>query len=320
MDKSCQFFSLVEEERVLQTMTTHHKNYFILAALVIFWALSWPLLKIALEDMPPLWLSVARLLLGSLAMFIFVVTQKQFIVPSRQDLPLIFSIGFLQMAAFVSLMNYGLLFVEPGRSAILAYSTPIWVIPLAICFFREKIIPLNIAGFLLGIGGILVLFNPSTLNWSDYPLLKGNFALILAAICWAIAMLHTRYGQWHNSTTTLLPWQLLLGGLCVLPLAIIFEPVSSIHWTHRLVWIIIYTVLLSTAFGYWGVITISKNLSVTLTSLSLLLVPVLGLLFSALIVGEPITTGILIAMVLIVSGLACAALTSRFRTPSQDSN
>ncbi|MGB6976157.1 MAG: DMT family transporter [Gammaproteobacteria bacterium] len=297
-------------------MTTNHKNYLILAGLIFFWALSWPIIKIGLQDISPLWLSVARLLLGSAVMFVFAVIQKQFILPNRKDLPLIFSIGILQMAAFVCLMNYGLKFVEAGRSAILAYSTSIWVIPIAITFFGEKIIPLNILGFLLGLGGILVLFHPSTLNWSDHQLLIGNCALLLAAICWAIAMLHTRYGQWHSSAIALMPWQLLLGSLCALPLAIIFEPVSAIHWTPRLVWIIIYTVLFSTAYGFWGVITISKTLSVTITSLSLLLVPVFGLIFSALMVGESITAGILIAMMLIISGLACVALASRSRTSS----
>jgi drug/metabolite transporter (DMT)-like permease len=292
-------------------MTTNHKNYLILIFLILFWALSWPLLKIGLYDMPPLWLSVCRLLLGAIVMFGFAATQKALIIPTRKDLPLIFTIGLLQMGAFVCLVNFGLEFVAPGRSAILAYSTPIWVTPLAIAFFGEKLILWSLVGFLLGLAGILVLFDPHTLNWSDHKLLVGNGALILAAICWAIAMLHTRYGKWHNSATALLPWQLLVASACAVPLAIIFEPVSAIHWTPRLVWIIIYSVLLSTAFGYWGVITISKTLSVMLTSLSLLMVPVLGLLFSALMVGESITKGILI-----VSGLACVAVANRVRAQS----
>lgn len=115
------------------------KNYFLLLVIVILiWGISWPMNKIGLEYMSPLLFATGRLIIATVSMFLIVIFTKNFIWPTRQDLPIILTIGLLQMGIFVLLINIGLHFVEAGRSSILVYTTPIWVTPIAIFIFKEN--------------------------------------------------------------------------------------------------------------------------------------------------------------------------------------
>lgn len=283
-------------------------TYTLLFLVVFIWALAWPVSKIGLMDMPPIWYSALRLAIGFLTIFIILAFQRKIKVPTRKDLPLILSIGLLQMACFLVLLNGGLMFVDAGRSAILVYSTPFIVTPIAVLLFDEKLTSIKLLGLLLGLFGLIILFNPWSFNWHDIHTVIGNTMLLLAAACWAIAMLHTRYGTWHSSSLSLVPWQLLLASISVIGTAFIIEPHPTIAWTHRLWWTVIFNGVLATGFAYAAIIYVCQKLPVVSTSLLLLSVPVLGLIMSSIWLGEPITASIVIAMLFIIAGLTTIIL------------
>lgn len=104
--------------------TSTRPIYFLLMINVIIWALAWPLSKIGLAYMGPIWYTAGRFIIGSATCFIMLGAAGAVKIPKRQDLPLIFGIGILQMTFYMMLMNTGLSYVGAGRSAILAYSTP----------------------------------------------------------------------------------------------------------------------------------------------------------------------------------------------------
>lgn len=283
-------------------------TYTLLLLVVVIWAVAWPVSKVGLIDMPPMWYSAMRLCIGFITIFVILLFQKKIKLPTKKDLPLILSIGMLQMACFLLFLNGGLLFVDAGRSAILVYSTPFLVTPIAVMFFKEKMTRLKILGLFLGLIGLLLLFNPRSFNWHDPHVLIGNGLLLLAAVCWAIAMLHTRYGKWHTPCLYLVPWQLLIACIFVIGAAYLTQPNPTIAWTSRLWWTIIYNGVLATGFAYAAIIYVCQELPVTSTSLLLLGVPVLGLIVSSVWLGEQITLNILIAMLFIVGGLATILL------------
>lgn len=283
-------------------------NYLLLFSVIVIWALAWPISKIGLQDMPPIWYTAMRLCIGFFTIFFILLMQKKIKMPKKKDLPLILSIGLLQMASFLILINGGLLFVDAGRSAILVYSTPFLVTPIAVLFFEEKLTLLKLFGLLLGLIGILLLFNPLNFDWHNTHVVVGNSLLLLAAVCWAIGMLHTRYGTWHSPSIDLVPWQLLIACIFVLLTAYFAQPHPQIFWSGRLWWTSIYNGVLATGFAYAAIIYVSKQLPVVYTSLLLLGVPVLGLIASALWLHEKITLNIFIAMLLILSGLIAIVL------------
>ena len=279
--------------------------YLLLIALILVWSLSWPVAKIGFEYITPLWFAAYRLLVGAITMLIVVAGIGKLHWPAREDIKIIVTIGLLQIGLFMALICAGLFYVEPGRAAVLVYTTPIWVVPISILFFHEKPGLLKWIGCLLGLIGVLFLFNPYEINLHNHLIVTGYIILLFAALSWAISILCARYMSWPHAPIELIFWQLLVGALPVLAIAIIKEPHTHVIWNHTFVWCLLYLGIFATGFAYWGTIVVSKNLSPITTSLSLLAVPVFGLIFSALILHEQITLSLIMAMILIVAGLVC---------------
>lgn len=292
----------------LAARVAYPKVYILFFAVIIIWGLSWPVSKIGMGFVPAIWFSALRLFFAMLAMFVIMGSLGKLIFPTKKDLPVILTIGFFQMGLFSMFINLGLYYVDAGRSAILTYTTPFWVLPLAVLLFNEKLTWLKFLGFLLGMSGIITLFGPWSIDWSDKMGLMGNGLLLLAALSFGISMLCARHLTWHRSALELLPWQLLVGTIPVLAFACIFSPGSNIEWNTIAVSTVVYTALLGTAIGYWCSTIISKELPSITVSIGFLGVPLSGLFFSSLILNEPLTASIKIAMILISGGLICVAL------------
>lgn len=300
--------------------TSTRPIYLILLINVVIWALAWPISKIGLQYMGPLWYTAFRFIIASFTCFIGLGLVRAIKIPQKKDLPFILVIGILQMTLFLSLMNIGLFYVGAGRAAILAYSTPLWVTPLAAIFFHESLTPQKVLGVLLGLSGILILFAPASLDWSNHNVVYGNVLLLLAAFIWAIAILQSRFGRWHSAPLQLVPWQLLLATVLTTFFAYLKEPLNTIQWNTTLNLSLIYNGVLATAFGYWASVTVFKNLPAINSSLAYLSVPVLGLLCSAYILGEKVSITTTFAIILIMTGLVCVALSKNRALPKKAAN
>ncbi|MBS0350421.1 MAG: DMT family transporter [Proteobacteria bacterium] len=280
------------------------KKTWLLAFLVLLaWGCSWPTMKLVLPDIPPLWLASARLGIGTIVLFILLAFSKQRFWPTRKDLPFLLSVGLVQMGIFTLLIVSGVTQVAAGRSAILVYTTPLWVTPIAVLLFKEPLSRLTLAGLSLGLVGILTLFNPVAFDWHNHKIIFGNGLLLIAAWIWSAVILHIRYGKHYSKPLELAPWQMLLATALALIIAIIFEPKPEIHPSSTLILGLLYLGPFATAFAYWGIIELNRQFQAISLSLLLLVVPIIGLLSSFILVKEPISLNILLAMALITMGL-----------------
>ena len=109
------------------------------AFIILTWGLAWPASKIGLTYLSPAWYTAMRLMIGTVTMMLIVFSLGKLSLPTQRDLPLIAIIGILQISIFLLLTNVGLTYLPPGRSSLLAYTTPLWVMPAAILFFNENI-------------------------------------------------------------------------------------------------------------------------------------------------------------------------------------
>jgi len=276
--------------------------------IILSWGLAWPINKIGLQYMSPLWYTATRLIVGTVTMMAFVIAVKKFTLPRPKDYPLIAIIGLLQISIYILLANIGLAYLPAGRSSLLAYTTPLWIMPAATLFFNEEAGWLRWLGFALGLGGLLILLSPWELNWSDTHVLFGAAMLLLASLCWAISMLCARYMQWNKSPLELIPWQLLIGTIPILLFAWVKEPSISIDWNLPLILSLVYTGFLVTGLSYWSGVVINKELPTIVVSLGFLIVPVFSLATSALFLHEAISFATASAMVFILLGLVCVVV------------
>jgi drug/metabolite transporter (DMT)-like permease len=286
----------------------------LLAAVVVVWGANWPILKIGLAHIEPVWFGVLRLILGIATFAAVLAARGQLKPPPRADWPVVFSVGLLQMAVFMALINIALMWVPAGRSAILAYTTPLWVAPGAALYLGERLTPARLGGVALGLAGVAVLFNPLGFDWSDGHALLGNGLLLVAALAWAASILHVRGHVWTSAPLALAPWQMLVGLGPLVALAITLEGAPDIDWTPEFLWVAAYNGPLATAFAFWAAITVTRMLPAVTVSLAFLCVPAGGLVFSWLLLDEPFTVANLAGLALISAGVAVVA---KAKSPSR---
>ena len=287
----------------------------LLCAVIVVWGVNWPIMKLALDYIPPLTFAVARLVLGGLCLTAVLIARRSFRVPGRQDLPIVFSIGIFQLAAFLGFVHLGLLQVEAGRAVILCYTTLIWVTPLAILFLGERLTGLKTLGLLCGLGGIFALFNPAGFDWSDRSVLWGNGFLIAGALAWAICILHVRVHPFRLSPLQLAPWQMLVATPPLAILAAVWEADATIAWSAPLGAALAFNGALATGFALWAWLTVTRALPAITSSIGSLGVPVVGLASSALFLGESITIATGVGFILVLAGLAMISIETALGRP-----
>jgi drug/metabolite transporter (DMT)-like permease len=232
----------------------------LLGLIIVLWGSNWTVMKIGLAYIPPLTFAAARMIMGAAILFAVAAVLGQLCLPSRHDRLIVLSVGLVQMAVFMALTTFALQFVPAGRSAILAYTTSLWVVPLATVFLHERLWPLKAMGLVLGLAGVAVMFNPLGFDWRDPDVLLGNGLLLLAALLWALLIVLVRGYPGASSPLTLGVWQFLLAAAVLVPLALALEDSAAIVPGPALAAVLAYHGPAATAFCFWGMITVTQAL------------------------------------------------------------
>jgi drug/metabolite transporter (DMT)-like permease len=277
---------------------------FYLLTVVLAWGLVWPVNKVLLESLSPFWLMALRSALASVALFAIAAARGRLARPLRADLPVLLSITLLHMVGFGVFAAWGLQTVPTGRSVVLAYTTPLWVVPGAALFLGERLTARRLVGVVAGLVGLLVLFNPLAFDWTSRAAVLGNGAILLGALLWAASILHIRAHRWQSTPFDLVPWEMLLATAIVIPLAFASDGPPRPAWTGRLVALLLYAGIPGTAVAYWATAMASRALPAVTTSLGLLATPVLSVIIATLWLREPVTLSLVAAIVLILGGVA----------------
>jgi drug/metabolite transporter (DMT)-like permease len=283
----------------------------LLVFVVFAWGLNWVTMKIVVQELSPLWAVAIRTGIAIALLMPAAALTGQFVVPARADLALVLAVSLLHMTAFAVLMTVGLKYLPASRAIVLGYTTPLWVTPAAWIFLKEKMPPLRLVGVGLGLAGLLVLFDPSRFDWRSTEAIAGNGFVLLAALCWSASIVYTRAHRWIGTPFQLILWQTMLAGLVLTALAFAFEEAPELRLSTPAVLALLYNGAIGTALGFWAMITVNKELPATLTSLGVLATPVVGLLLSALMLHERIDAQLIMASLLISTGIGIGMVWQR---------
>ena len=284
------------------------RGFLALVAAVSAWGIGWPVNRAILYHLPAATTVAVRNGIAAAMLIALAAARRRLVLPDRRDVPVVLSISLLHMTGFAMLVTVGLLFVPVGRSIVLAYTTPLWVTPGAALFLGERLTGWRALGVVLGLGGLAVLFNPLAFDWYNRLALIGNGALLAAAVLWAASILHIRAHRWQAAPFDLIPWEMSLSALLLGGLALIADGWRPIAWTPALVGLMLYSALPGTVLAFWAAAVASRDLPAVTTSLGLLAAPVIGIVTSALSLGESPSWPLAIAVVLIIGGIALGAV------------
>lgn len=283
------------------------RDWLLLLSLVLIWAVSWPVIKIGVGQIPPVWYGCLRYSAAALILFGVVIARGDLALPPRSDLPLVVVSGVLQMAAYSALTGLALTTLPPGRASVLAFSTPIVVAPLAAWRLGERLRPKIAAGMAIGCAGIAAIASPSLALGGEQMLAYAM--LIGAATAWAITIVTVRGHRFTSSALSLAPWQMLIAAGLLLPIAL------SVEGAPRRVSIVgaatlAYVAPVATAFAYWAVVEAGRRFTASTMSMALLATPSVGLLISAWALNEPINTSLLTGVALTAIGIRLTLATA----------
>lgn len=276
----------------------------LLVLLVLIWGVNWIIAKMSLAYVSPIWVTALRLLPACALFFVLCLVTRRLRMPVKADLPVIFSIGLLHMVGFSVLVSVGLQYLPAGKSIVLAYTSPLWVVPAAWFFLREPLTVRRLVGLLIGLSGVVWIMQPGQMDWSDSNVVIGHAFILTGALSWAISIVYGRAHKWVTPPFSLLPWQMLVGGVVQLILALVLEGLPHIEWTLELVLLIGFNCLIGNGLAYWIMNLVSRDLPAGMVSMGLLGVPVIGMLCASLFLGETLGLPLVLSAVLIIVGIA----------------
>jgi drug/metabolite transporter (DMT)-like permease len=277
----------------------------LLILVVLVWAVSWPVIKIGVANLPPIWYGCLRYAVATVCLFCYLIARRMPLFPPRSDWPLVAVSGVLQMAAYSALTGIALTILPPGRASVLAFSTPLWVVPLAAWRLRETVSRLALLGVAMGLLGVLAIASPS-LHADGRGEVSAYCMLFGASAAWAVSIVFVRGHRMAASALALAPWQMAIAAalLCVVALAA-EGPLPGINGSG--IASLLYVGPFATAFAYWAVVAVGHQFRARTVSMSLLATPCLGILVSAVVLGEVVDHTLVLGLVLVLSGIAASA-------------
>ena len=277
--------------------------YLYLAIIVVSWAANWPLMKLALAEAPPLAFVLLRLFGTVLVMAPMLLAMRAPLVPLRGERLRLFWVGELQMAGFMVCGMIGLALVPAGRAIVLAFTMPLWAIPLELRHGFAGRRHYQLLGAAIGFAGLLLFMNPGLVDWRDPRIVGGNLMLLGAAICWALGSVIYRRRRWRSGFWTQTFWQVAVSSVAVAAIAAPEMTGQPIGWSPVLLGVLAYNWLITTALGYflWNKVLVAMPAATAGQIMTL--TPILGFLLSTAVFGGAISWDVVLSIALIIAGI-----------------
>ncbi|MCI0429286.1 MAG: DMT family transporter [Rhodospirillales bacterium] len=277
-------------------------GFLLLAVLTVLWGVNWPIMKRAVTEVPA-WTFRGICLFGAGAGFVLIcgLARQSFRVPRGQVRPLLI-VSFFNVTIWHICSATGLVHLAASRATIIAFTMPLWAAVLAVPLLGERPTLYTIGGLAAGLAGMLVLILPQYESVLTDPV--GPVAMLVAAMSWATGTVALKYYRFTMPVAALTGWQLMLGGIPVVLGAIVFErdfEPGAVSWGAWLA--TAYAVLVATLFCHWAWFKLVHRFPAVAISVGSLAIPVVGVLASAIGLGEPIGWDALTALALVLTAL-----------------
>ena len=269
------------------------------------WGSSYLWIKIGLESLPPLTLIAGRLLLGGAFLAVVVAIARQPLPREARQYGHLFVMAVVNIVMPFVLITVGEQSIDSALAAILTATVPLTVIVLAPMFLPDERITLpRIAGLAVGFAGVIMLVAPDLVNLSDADL-TGELMMLGAAICYGIGNVYAKRNV--RGLRPMIPalFQVLFAVAIIVPMALVFEqPVGNVNPAPEAIVAVIWLGFLGSGVAYLCYFTILAHWGATRTSMVAYLLPVVGIVLGAVVMGDPVTVNRIIGTGLIIAGIA----------------
>ena len=283
-----------------------------IAILTLVWGCNWPVLKIGVMELAPLTFRAVTLPFAAMGMLLVAKASGDSITIPREWWWRIAVLAFFNIAAWNAFVLFGVQQLPAGRSAIIAYTMPIWATLIAMAVLHEPLNRRKVIGLILGMLAMVVLLGDDIRHIRSTPI--GALLILCAAILWAIGTVLLRKWKPPIAQNTLSGWLMFVGWLPLALAAPLFEthPASYLLHLRAETWFaILYNIFLAGTIAHWAWFTLARTLPVAVSSLSSLPVPVVGVISGMIVLGERPGITEFVALGLVIASLVAVLVQPR---------
>ncbi len=281
------------------------------AALVLVWSSTWVVIKIGLEDMPPLLGAGVRFTVAGALLLAVTAARRRSL---RADPVLVAILALLPFATAYGLIYWGEQYVPSGLAAVLFGVLPLYAAAMAAVALREEpVTPRLLAGLVVAIGGLTLAFSESLALGDERWAVLAAAACAAAPLASSVGNIAQKRRAAGRDAVVFNGWAMLGGGALLLLVSAAGEDWGEAAWSATALGSIAYLTVFGSAVTFVGLSLLLRELTaVTVSSITLVL-PFGALLFGALLYDEPITLPALAGALLVAAGLAIGQWPARRR-------
>ncbi|ROP83626.1 drug/metabolite transporter (DMT)-like permease [Stella humosa] len=260
----------------------------LLVTMSVLWGVNWPMMKPAVIDLGPWMFRAICLLIAVIGMLILVrATGERMRLPPRALVGPLILASAINVTLWHVLTGFGLAYMAAGRAGIIAYLMPVISTVLAAPMLGEKLTWRKIVALFLGAAGLAVLIWPEIGRIGGD--LRGPLLMLGSAFAWAFGTMLIKGRRWGYSPAQLTTWQMLIGTPPLVILALLLAPLPDPAQVTAMGWIgLIYASTVAMVWCHYTWYRILDRLPASIASISTLAIPAVGVIASAILLGEPL--------------------------------
>ena len=291
-------------------------DLFLILLVTCSWGLNYPIMKFVVTQYPPSSFRALTFILGACVLGLYARTRGEplWVPPHERWTTLRLSIPNMVMW-HVGLV-YGITLLNSGRAAIIGYTMPVWALLASVLLYRNPLTWRAMLGVLCSLTATVLLGIDEMSHFAGQPL--GLLFTFGAAISWGIGNAMMKHTRLSISSIALTFWSLAAGAVCFSVMALAFE-FDAWHWPNLMQWLaIVYGGVFTFAVSYVAWFRVARKLTPVASGLSIMLVPVIGLLGGNFFLGETIALTDWLALGFILSAMAIVLVPGRPAKPAAD--
>ena len=273
------------------------------------WGMTWPQSKFLLSMLPPFSMRTGCGIAGCIFAFLIAAARRERLIPPRGQWGRLFVFAMLNYGLFVVLTTLALVWLRASEAVVITYTLPIWASILAWPMLGERLTPGRILAIVLGCGGVALMVGVSFSGDGGQAIsgkLPGAAVALAAAWLFGLGTVIGKKYPLRMPPIASVAWQGGIGTLPVLILSLWEHPDWSSVTPHGWAAIgYISTLPLTLAYLTWfrGLKLVPASTAAT----TLLLSPVIGVIGSALLLGDTLGPRQWAALAMTLGGVALAA-------------
>lgn len=285
------------------------RQWTILVLLTLIWGINWPIMKLGVTGFPPLTFRMLCLWLGTPVLALVLLAMKlPFRIP-RTHWKELLVLAVFNMFFWHALIIVAVQSLSSGRAAILGYTMPIFSALLGALVFGDALVKRAWAGVVAASLGVLLLLWHELSNLSGRPM--GVLLALGAASTWALGTQMLRRTRMPVPTLVISFWMTLMTAVVMSVLAVVFEADRWVRPSAHNGFAIAFNALLVFGFAQAAWFFLARSLPPVASTLSVMMIPVLGVFSGAWWLGELLHWQDWAAVALMLTSIACVLWPSK---------